>query len=298
MTDGIKICSVCPRNCNAERKADSGSGYCKMGYLPRIARSAAHMWEEPCISGTMGSGTIFFTGCVLSCVFCQNEMISHEGVGRVVSVDELCSLMKQLEAQGVHNINLVSPTPYLDSIIEALTQYRPSVPVVWNTGGYEKAESIRRLEGLVDIYLPDLKYISPEKSSRYSGAKNYFEYASEAIAEMVRQTGKPEFDEEGMMKKGTIVRHLILPSNTKNSVEVIRYLESNFGEKILLSLMGQYVPMARAGEYPEINRTITAREYNKVLSALEETALDGFAQDLCSANRSFIPDFDPSKLPL
>ncbi len=291
MPEYIGKCTSCPRNCGAERFGEYGKGYCKMGALPKISRAAPHMWEEPCISGKNGSGTIFFTGCVLSCVFCQNYSISSENKGKVITVDELIGHIKRLEDMGVHNINLVSPTPYIESIIEAFTKYRPSVPVVYNTGGYEKAETLRLLEGIVDIYLPDLKYISPEKSRKYSLAENYSEYACEAIKEMVRQTGSPEFFEDGMMKKGTIVRHLILPSNTKNSIEVIRYLDRTFGDKILVSLMGQYVPEGRAKEFPEINRTITAREYEKVLDVLGQTSLDGFAQELDSAMSKYIPDF-------
>lgn len=296
MNNDFVKCTLCPRNCNAARNAESGNGFCKMGYLPKIARVAPHMWEEPCISGKKGSGTIFFSGCVLSCVFCQNSKISSGGCGKTVTVSELIEHIKRLEDMGVHNINLVSPTPYIESIIEALSEYRPSVPVVYNTGGYEKAETLKRLEGLIDIYLPDLKYIRSELSLKYSGAGNYFEYASKAIGEMVRQTGKPVFDNNGMMLKGTVVRHLILPANTRNSVEVIRYLDKTFGDKVLISLMGQYIPVSGAGNYPEINRCITAREYNKVLDVLGNTSLDGFAQELDSASRDYIPDFDIDSL--
>ncbi len=296
MNNDFVKCTLCPRNCNAARNAESGNGFCKMGYLPKIARVAPHMWEEPCISGKKGSGTIFFSGCVLSCVFCQNSKISSGGCGKTVTVSELIEHIKRLEDMGVHNINLVSPTPYIESIIEALSEYRPSVPVVYNTGGYEKAETLKRLEGLIDIYLPDLKYIRSELSLKYSGAGNYFEYASKAIGEMVRQTGKLVFDNNGMMLKGTVVRHLILPANTRNSVEVIRYLDKTFGDKVLISLMGQYIPVSGAGNYPEINRCITAREYNKVLDVLGNTSLDGFAQELDSASRDYIPDFDIDSL--
>lgn len=285
-------CTLCPRSCRAERTEYEGRGYCKAGTLPRVCRIAPHFWEEPCISGTRGSGTIFFSGCTLGCVFCQNHTISRGGVGRIISVSELADAFRSLEHQGVHNINLVSPTPYIESIISAFELYRPSVPVVYNTGGYEKAETIRRLEGIVDIYLPDMKYIRPELSARYSKAENYFEYASEALREMVRQTGAPVYDGEGMLKSGTIVRHLILPQNTKNSIEVLRWLDESFGDKILLSLMGQYIPLAEADRYPEINRRITRREYDKVLSVLDGLSLDGYAQQLGSADKQYIPDFD------
>lgn len=294
--DYIESCTLCPRNCKAERNADKGKGYCRMGALPRIARVAPHMWEEPCISGKKGSGTIFFSGCVLSCVFCQNSKISSGGYGKEVSVEELVEYIKRLENTGVHNINLVSPTPYIDSIIQCFEKYRPSIPIVYNTGGYEKAETLKRLDGIVDVYLPDMKYISSELSAKYSKASNYFEYASEALKEMVKQTGKPQFDDNGMMKKGTIVRHLILPQNTKNSVEVLEWLDKTFGDEILISLMGQYIPLGNTDKYPEINRRITKREYNKVTDYLENLNLDGFVQDLSSAKKDYIPDFDIDKL--
>lgn len=290
--DYIANCTLCPRNCKAERSTDSGKGYCRMGAIPRIARVAPHYWEEPCISGENGSGTIFFSGCVLSCVFCQNSKISSGGYGKTVSVQELVKYIKKLEDMGVHNINLVSPTPYIDSIIECFEKYRPSVPIVYNTGGYEKSDTIKRLEGIVDVYLPDMKYISSDLSAKYSKASNYFEYASEAIKEMVRQTGKPQFDNNGMIKKGTIVRHLILPQNTRNSISVLKWLDETFGSEILVSLMGQYIPLGDAEKYPEINRCITTREYNKVLNYLENLELDGFVQDLSSAKKKYVPDFE------
>ena len=295
--DYIKSCTLCPRNCKAERNSESGKGYCKMGALPRIARVAPHMWEEPCISGKNGSGTIFFSGCVLSCVFCQNSKISSGGYGKPVTVEQLVEYIKKLEDMGVHNINLVSPTPYIDSIIECFERYKPSIPIVYNTGGYEKADTLKRLEGIVDIYLPDMKYINSEISQKYSKAANYFEYTSNAIKEMLRQTGEPQFNDDGMMEKGTIVRHLILPQNTKNSIEVLKWLNTTFGEKILVSLMGQYIPFGNADKYPEINRKITTREYNKVIDFLETLELDGFVQDLTSAKKEYIPDFDINKLP-
>lgn len=294
--DKITVCKLCPRNCNAVRNENSGKGYCQMGTLPRIARVAPHMWEEPCISGTKGSGTIFFSGCVLFCVFCQNNKISSGGYGKSVTTEQLVDYIKKLESMGVHNINLVSPTPYIESIIDCFERYKPSIPVVYNTGGYEKAETIKRLDGIVDIYLPDIKYISPELSLKYSKAADYFEYASEALKEMVRQTGKPQFNSDGIMTKGTIVRHLILPQHTKNSIEVLEWLNKTFGDEILISLMGQYIPLGNADKYPEINRRITEREYNKVLDFLETTELDGFVQELSSAKKSYIPDFDIEKL--
>lgn len=296
MSENILQCSLCPRNCNAERDSESGSGFCKMGYLPKIARVAPHMWEEPCISGERGSGTIFFSGCVLSCVFCQNQKISTYGYGKTVTVDQLIGYIKRLENEGVHNINLVSPTPYIYSIIKAFEKYKPKIPVVYNTGGYEKADTLKMLDGIIDIYLPDMKYVRSDIAAKYSRAEDYFEYASAAIAEMVRQTGKPVFDDDGIMQRGTIVRHLILPQNTKNSIEVLNFLDREFGDRILISLMGQYVPVGNMEKYPEINRCITPREYDKVLSALEELSLDGFAQELDSARKDYIPDFSTDNL--
>ena len=279
---GTDICNLCPRSCNAERYEEYGRGYCKMGTLPRIARAAPHMWEEPCISGTKGSGTIFFSGCVLSCVFCQNNEISAGGKGKTVTVGQLTDHIKRLEQMGVHNINLVSPTPYIESVIEAFSIYKPAIPVVYNTGGYEKPETIKRLEGIVDIYLPDMKYISSELSSKYSHASDYAEYACASIAEMVRQTGRPVFDDDGIMLRGTIVRHLILPSNTKNSIAVLEYLDKNFGSDILISLI--------------FNTNTGKLDSNKVLSALDDMSLDGFAQELDSATDKYVPDFDLSLL--
>ncbi len=290
------ICSLCPRNCYARRQLSGGSGYCKMGTNPRIARAAPHMWEEPCISGEKGSGTIFFSGCVLSCVFCQNSKISSGAYGKEITVEQLIEYVKRLESQGVSNINLVSPTPYIESIIECFSKYKPSVPVMYNTGGYEKAETIKRLEGIADIYLPDIKYISSDLSMKYSNAKDYFKYASESLTEMVRQTGEPVFDDKGMLQKGTVVRHLILPSNTKNSIAVLGWLDKTFGKKILISLMAQYIPFGKAGHYPEIDRRITSREYQKVLEYLEELTLEGFVQERSSATTQYIPDFDIDKL--
>ena len=285
------ICRLCPRECGAVRNENEGRGYCRLGNLPKISRCAPHYWEEPCISGTKGSGTVFFTGCVLSCVFCQNYAISQERRGRTVTVEQLSEEIKRLEAQGVHNINLVSPTPYIESIIRCFELYKPKIPVVYNTGGYEKPETLRRLEGIVDIYLPDMKYADAELAKRLSSCADYPKRALSAIKEMLRQTGAPVFDGDGIMQKGTIVRHLILPQHTKNSIAVLELLKREFGRDILVSLMGQYIPMGRASEFKELGRRITAREYDKVLAKYEELDLDGYVQELSSASESFVPDF-------
>ena len=294
MKGDFMICRLCPRECGAERSLGSGKGYCRQGTLPKVARIAPHYWEEPCISGERGSGAVFFSGCVMSCVFCQNAKISTGGYGKIISVKELSEHIRRLEDMGVHNINLVSPTPYIESIIECFEMYKPKIPIVYNTGGYEKVETLKRLEGIVDIYLPDMKYARGDVAKKYSYAENYPEIALKAISEMVRQTGKPEFDTDGMMKKGVIVRHLILPQNTKNSIMVLDLLKENFGDEILVSLMAQYTPLGNAEKFPEINRKITSREYAKVLEYFEETGLDGFVQELSSAKKDYVPEFDIS----
>ena len=286
------ICRLCPRECGAVRNEQEGRGYCRLGTLPKISRCAPHYWEEPCISGTKGSGTVFFTGCVLSCVFCQNYAISQERRGRTVTVEQLSEEIKRLEAQGVHNINLVSPTPYIESIIRCFEHYKPKIPIVYNTGGYEKPDTLRQLEGIVDIYLPDMKYADAELAKRLSSCADYPAIALSAIKEMLRQTGVPVYDADGIMQKGTIVRHLILPQHTKNSIAVLELLKREFGRDILVSLMGQYIPMGRASEFKELGRRITAREYDKVLAKYEELDLDGYVQELSSASERFVPDFN------
>lgn len=265
-----------------------------MGAFPRVARAALHFWEEPCISGTRGSGTVFFSGCSLRCAFCQNEEISANGYGREITPEELAGIYQDLEAQGAHNINLVNPTHFVPAILESFQYYRPKVPVVYNSSGYEKVETLKLLEGEIDVYLPDLKYFDSEKARRYSGAPDYFQAASKAVCEMARQTGKPEFDEDGMLVKGTVVRHLVLPLATQNAIEILRFLKETLDKQVLVSLMGQYVPYGRArrGEFPELNRRITKREYEKVQEELFRLDLDGFVQELSSAKKDFIPSFD------
>lgn len=284
------ICNLCPRKCSAERNETEGKGFCGLGTLPRVARVAPHMWEEPCISGEKGSGAVFFSGCTLRCVFCQNYAISANNNGRTIKVSELAEEFKKLEAIGVHNINLVSPTPYIDAIIEALEIYRPKIPIVYNSSGYENVETLRRLEGYVDIYLPDFKYADDELAVGYSKAPNYVETATNAVKEMLRQTGEPVFDGE-MMRSGVIVRHLVLPNHTKNSVRCLEHISENF-KGALVSLMGQYTPVYKALENEKLNRKITRREYDKVKSKLFELELDGFAQELSSADEKYIPSWD------
>lgn len=270
-----------------------------MGTFPRLARAALHFWEEPCISGDKGSGTVFFSGCALRCAFCQNEKISAQDFGKTVSPGELAEIYRNLERQGAHNINLVNPTHFVPAILESFSYYRPRVPVVYNSSGYEKLETLKLLEGKIDVYLPDLKYSDSEKARQYSGAADYFETASRAVVEMARQTGAPEFDSSGLLLRGTVVRHLVLPLATRNAIGVLRFLKETLDGKVLVSLMGQYVPYGRVlrGEFPELNRRITQREYEKVQEELFRLDLEGFVQDLDSAGQKFIPGFDLTGLP-
>lgn len=260
-----------------------------------VARAARHDWEEPCISGTQGSGTVFFSGCSLGCVFCQNKEISTDGFGKEISDERLIEIFDELARQGVHNINLVNPTHYAERLANVLKRYKPSVPIVYNSGGYEKVETLKKLDGLVDIYLPDLKYISPDRSKKYSLAENYFDFAAPAIKEMLRQTGSPIIDENGIMQKGTIIRHLILPKNTNQSVKIIEWLSENVPHETYISLMSQYTPIVHNEKYPELNRKITEREYEKVLNALENSGFyNCYIQEIDSANGAFVPSFDLS----
>lgn len=287
----IETCTQCPRNCRVRREETEGKGFCRMGALPVVARAALHQWEEPAISGTRGSGTVFFTGCSLQCVFCQNYSIStRREVGKVVTPRELHDIFLRLIEQGAHNINLVNPTHFALPIAEALAMEKLPVPVVYNCGGYESLETLQKLEGLVDIYLPDLKYATDELGQKYSGAPDYFTRASAAILEMVRQTGPARYTDDGMMKSGTLVRHLILPGNTRNSIAVLHWLHDHLPENPV-SLMSQYVPCGRAEEFPEINWTITRREYEKVRDVLFELELDGYMQGRSAAKKDFIPPF-------
>lgn len=286
------ICNLCPRKCNACRTEHQGDGFCGAGTLPVVARVAPHFGEEPCISGTKGSGTVFFSGCTLKCVYCQNYEISDGHKGRAVTPKELADCYKRLEQQGVHNINLVTADHYVNAVAESLDIYKPSVPVVYNCSGYTSPKTLSILDGLVDIYLPDFKYSDDALAIKYSSAPNYVNTASAAIKEMIFQVGTPVIDEDGMMKKGVIVRHLILPSHTKNSLGVLDIIKRSYDKQVLVSLMCQYVPVNKAHDFPKINRTITRREYEKVKSELYALGLDGFTQDLTSASTDFIPDWD------
>lgn len=285
------ICTLCPRNCGVERTAESGAGVCRMGTQPKIARAALHMWEEPCISGTRGSGAVFFSGCGLRCVFCQNEAISQQGEGKIVTPARLAEIFRELEAQGAHNINLVTAAHFVPAVLEALNLYRPNIPIVYNSSGYESIETLRMLSGVVDIYLPDYKYIDPNMAAMLSGARDYPEVAFAAIAEMIRQTGAPVYDENGMMQRGTLIRHLVLPGLTGDSMKILTRIRDEF-PGIPVSLMGQYTPCGRALSIPGMDRKIKKKEYARVLAHMEAIGLDGYRQELGSADGAFIPSFD------
>lgn len=282
------ICSICPRHCNVDRSVNLG--FCQSPDNFRVARAALHFWEEPCISGKEGSGTVFFSGCNLKCVFCQNNEISAENKGVEISDDKLISIFENLISQGANNINLVNPTHYAKRLAKVLGGWKSPVPIVYNSSGYEEVETLKMLDGLIDIYLPDLKYIRAEKAMRYSKAADYFEKASAALLEMRRQV-EDKFDGD-IMKSGMIIRHLILPQNTNSSIAVLDFIKSNF-PNTFVSLMAQYTPCGDLSEFPEINRKITKREYEKVVNYALDNSFDKlFIQELSSADKSFIPKFD------
>lgn len=285
------LCNICPRECGVDRS--SKMGFCGVPEEFYLARAAKHYWEEPPISGTNGSGTVFFSGCNLGCVFCQNYNISHNCKGKAVSDERLKEIFTELISDGVHNINLVNPTHYALRLGKVLSEYKSPVPVVYNSSGYEKTETLKKLEGLIDIYLPDLKYIKPERSLKYSKSENYFDYASKALLEMKKQCPENIYDEKGIMHKGLIVRHLILPKNTNQSIEILLWIKNNLGEDTAVSLMSQYTPYGKIEGIPELQRKITAREYEKVITAAENMGFTNlFLQENTSASEIFIPDFD------
>lgn len=293
-TDRTDVCTACPRGCKVDR--DATTGYCGVLGELMVARAALHMWEEPCISGKEGSGTIFFSGCNLRCVFCQNHNIAAGGAGFSVTTDKLAEIMLELQGKGANNINLVTPSHYVDKIVTSIVKAKAlglKLPIVYNTGGYDGIETLKKLDGLVDIYLPDFKYVSGELAKKYSNAPDYFEVASAALDEMYRQTGGCQFDDNGMMMKGIIVRHLILPGCVKDSKAVIQYIYEKYGDDVYISIMNQYTPLKYVEAYPEINRRVTKREYDSVVDyAIELGVENAFIQEGAAAKESFIPEFD------
>lgn len=287
-------CYLCPRNCGVDR--DNGElGYCMAPGEMVVARYSLHQWEEPVISGKQGSGTIFFSYCNMRCCFCQNYRISELHKGRVVSIEEFSRICLDLQENEAHNINLVTPTMYVPYIIEGLRLAKKNglvIPIVYNTSGYENVDTIRMLEGLVDIYLPDLKYYDDKLGEKYSNCLNYFQYASKAIEEMVRQVGEFQIDQDGMMKRGVIVRHLVMPGNIEDSKKIIKYLYERYGDKIILSIMNQYTPVRRL-EYKELNRKVRREEYDEVINYAYDLGIrNAFIQEDDTQEESFIPDFD------
>ncbi|MCR5456786.1 MAG: radical SAM protein [Clostridiales bacterium] len=287
-------CNICPRKCNIDRNAKKG--YCGETDAVRVARAALHQWEEPCISGTRGSGTVFFSGCNMKCVYCQNRVISEGKVGMQISANRLAEIFCELMNQGAHNINMVTPTHFTVQIIEAIKLSRSkdmNLPIVWNTSGYETTETIEMLKGYVDVYLTDFKYMDSATSKKYSFCPDYPQVAKEALSAMVRQTGKVELDENGIIKKGVVVRHLLLPGHVEESMRVLEYLHSEYGDDVYISIMSQFTPNGHLEKYPEIDRKVTKYEYDKLVNYADDIGIvNAYVQDGSAAKESFIPDFD------
>lgn len=289
----MEVCTLCPRRCGVTRT--DARGFCNQGEALRVARAAPHFGEEPPVSGIRGSGAVFFSGCTLRCCFCQNGNISADGFGRDITEERLGEIFLKLAEQGVHNLNLVSGTQFAPQIMRALARVRHAlhIPVLWNSSGYETPETLCALDGLIDIYLPDLKYHSADLAQRYSGAGDYFDVASRAIPEMVRQTGAPVFSEDGMLARGTLVRHLVLPGARHDSIALVRWLASRFAPgKLLVSIMAQYTPEFVRGDFPELRRRVTTFEYQSVLREAQRAGLRGFSQDARAATAAYTPMFD------
>ena len=290
----LSNCNLCPRNCHVDR--DITTGFCGCTSQLKAARAALHYWEEPCISGTRGSGAVFFSGCTLKCCFCQNYAISQEHLGKEITPIRLGEIFLSLQEQGAHNIDLITATQYLPLILPALDMVKEQlhIPVVYNCGGYEKKETLALLKDYIDIYLPDLKYYSSVLSKRYSKAEDYFDVASLSILSMIEQTGGLEYDEHGILQKGVIIRHMVLPGCKEDSIRLLHWINDTLPKgSYLLSLLSQYTPFYKSCEYPEINRRITTYEYNKVLDTAVALGLtDGFMQEKSSAKEEYTPPFD------
>ena len=293
--DNLEKCNICPHKCNVNR-LEGKLGRCKATNKVKVALASVHNFEEPCISGTNGSGTVFFSNCNLKCVFCQNYKISQEEIGKEISIEELANIFINEQNKKVENINLVTPTMYVYHIIEAIKIARKKglcIPIVYNTNGYENVETIKKLNGYIDIYLPDLKYYDNNLAFKYSGIKNYFENATEAIKEMYKQVGAPVLDKNGIMKKGIIIRHLVLPNNLQNSKDVLKWINDNIDKEVFVSVMSQYFPTYRAKDFPEINRKLTKEEYEEIENYLYSLELNnGYIQELGDDEEKYVPDFE------
>ncbi|HHW03787.1 MAG TPA: radical SAM protein [Thermoanaerobacterales bacterium] len=291
----LEKCTLCPFQCKVNRTIGQ-KGICRAPENMIVAKAFAHRWEEPCISGEKGSGTVFFTHCNLRCIFCQNFRISQEGYGKAVTIDELAGIFLRLQQEGVHNINLVTPTIYTLQIIEAIKSARSqglSLPIVWNSNAYESADVIRILKGFVDVYLPDLKYFDDDIAVKYSKAPNYFNIATRAILEMFSQVGEPVFDEKGIIKRGLIIRHLVLPGHKEDSKRILRWIAENLPKGVYISLMSQYMPYYKAESHPELNRRLSAAEYDEIVEYFFELGLEnGFVQEEGASSEEYVPDFD------
>ena len=288
-------CNICPHNCEINR-LNGEVGRCKATDKVKVALASIHKFEEPCISGEKGSGTVFFSNCNLRCIFCQNYKISQLGLGKEISIEELADIFIDEQNKNVENINLVTPTMYVYQIIEAIKIARSKglyIPIVYNSNGYENVESIKKLKGYIDIYLPDLKYSNDKISYKYSGIKHYFESATAAIKEMYNQVGNPVLDENGIMKKGLIIRHLVLPNNLQNSKDILKWINDNIDKKVFVSIMAQYFPTHKSNQFPEINRKLTKEEYEEIEDYLYSLDLDnGYIQELGEHEEEYVPDFE------
>jgi len=291
----LEKCKICPHNCGVNR-LNGNIGRCKSNGNIKLAMASIHNFEEPCISGENGSGTVFFSNCNMNCVFCQNYKISQQGLGREISIEELAEIFIDEQNKNAENINLVTPTMYVYHIIEAIKIAKNKglkIPIVYNSNGYENVETIKKLDGYIDIYLPDLKYYDDDLAFKYSGVKNYFENATSAIKEMYNQVGSPVLDEKGMMKKGLIIRHLVLPNNLQNSKDVLKWINDNIDKKVFVSVMAQYFPTNKAKDFPEINRKLTKEEYEEIENYLYSLDLDnGYIQELGEHEEEYVPDFE------
>jgi putative pyruvate formate lyase activating enzyme len=288
----ITNCKLCPRKCGIDRTKNIG--FCGGGANIKAARAELHYWEEPCISGSGGSGAVFFSGCSLKCCFCQNYSISAENFGKEISIERLADIFLELQEKGAHNINLVNPTHYVPWIIKALNEVKLKlyIPVLYNSGGYESTETLKTLDGYIDIYLPDIKYQDSERAKKYSCASDYFDAAAKAVIEMYRQVGKIEYSGE-TLKKGLLIRHMVMPGGSYDSIGILEWIAENLPkDEILVSIMSQYTPSYRSRDFAEINRQITKREYNSVIDRVCELGLNGFMQEKSSADEEYTPKFD------
>lgn len=295
MIEKLEKCIICPHKCKVNR-LNNEIGRCKSKDTVKVALVSSHSFEEPCISGTRGSGTVFFSNCNMNCVFCQNYEISNQGLGTEISIEDLANIFLKEQEKNVHNINLVTPTSYAIQIIEAIKIAKSKglkLPIVYNTNGYESVETLKLLEGYIDIYMPDLKYAQDDLAKKYSKVDNYFEIATRAIKEMKRQVGNLEYDREGILKKGLIIRHLILPNHTQNSMEVLKWINDNIGKSVLVSVMAQYFPTFKAKEIKDLNRKITKNEYKKVENYLYSLNIEnGYIQNLEKNEEIYVPNWE------